>query len=93
METQTSSAEALKPPSAESLEERLKKTEDELHKKCAEIVVLQQALHNLEKRVLDLETRAPHEVFILFITLFSSLFLLSLDNYSLKMLRCALFSM
>ncbi len=62
METQTNSAEALKPSSAESLEDRLKKTEDELHRKCAEIVVLQQALQNLEKRVVDLETRAPTEV-------------------------------
>ena len=65
METQTSSAEALKPPSSLTLEERLKKTEDELHLKCAEIVVLQQALQNLEKRVVDLElTRAPHAVLI-----------------------------
>jgi hypothetical protein len=64
METHTSSLEALKPPSNETLEERLKKTEDELHRKCAEIVVLQQALQNLEKRVLDLESRAPLEVFI-----------------------------
>jgi hypothetical protein len=64
METQTSSAEALKPPSSETLEERLKKTEDELHRKCAEVVVLQQALENLEKRVQDLESRAPQEVFV-----------------------------
>jgi predicted nucleic acid-binding Zn-ribbon protein len=66
METQTNNAEPLKPPSAESLEERLKRTEEELHKKCAEIVVLQQALQNLEKRVVDLESRVPQEV--LFIT-------------------------
>ncbi len=64
MDTQASSAEALKPPSAESVEERLKNTEDELQRKCAEIVVLQQALQNLEKRVLDLESRAPNEVYI-----------------------------
>ena len=51
--------EAVKPPSSASLDDRLKIAEDELAKKCAEVVVLQQALENLTKRVFDLESRAP----------------------------------
>ncbi len=59
METQTLPSEATKAAGDESLEERLKKAEGELEKKCAEIVVLQQALENLTKRVVSLESARP----------------------------------
>ena len=36
------------------LEARLKNAEDELQKKCAEIVVLQQALQSLVQRVIQI---------------------------------------
>ncbi len=58
MEIQTATAETVKPADSLSLEDRLKNAEEELAKKCAEIVVLQQALQNLTKRVVDLESRS-----------------------------------
>ena len=62
METQTLTAEAAKAAGDEPLELRLKKAEDELEKKCAEIVVLQQALENLTKRVVSLESSSASKI-------------------------------